>query len=133
MKISLVGRRVLVVEDNEINQEVVCALLEQAGVQCETAENGRIAIDKINAASSGWFEAIFMDIRMPVMDGLEATRQIRSLPREDAKTVPIIALTADAYLDEQERIMECGMTEYLAKPVQPDQLIETLEKVLRNK
>lgn len=74
-----------------------------------------------------------MDIRMPVMDGLEATRQIRSLPREDAKTVPIIALTADAYLDEQERIMECGMTEYLAKPVQPDQLIETLEKVLRNK
>ena len=133
MTISLVGRRVLVVEDNEINQEVVCALLEQAGVQCETAENGRIAIDKINAASSGWFEAIFMDIRMPVMDGLEATRQIRSLPREDAKTVPIIALTADAYLDEQERIMECGMTEYLAKPVQPDQLIETLEKVLRNK
>lgn len=132
-EVSLVGRRVLVVEDNEINQEVVCALLEQAGVQCETAGNGSMAVEKFNAAPHGWYEAIFMDIRMPVMDGLEATRKIRSLPREDGVQIPIIALTADAYLDEQERIMECGMTEYLAKPVQPEQLLATLEKVLQRK
>ena len=129
-EVSLVGKRVLIVEDNEINQEVVCALLGQAGIECEVANNGQEAVEKFSAVGEGWFVAIFMDIRMPVMDGLEATRQIRKLPRNDAVSVPIVALTADAYLDEQERIMGCGMTGYLAKPVQPDQLLKTLKQLL---
>jgi two-component system sensor histidine kinase EvgS len=131
--ISLQGVHVLIAEDNMINQEVARRLLENSGVSCDIAGNGQIALDKFTASDTNKYDAIFMDVRMPVMDGLEATKKIRSLPREDAKTIPIIALTADAYLKDKEHNMAAGMTAYLSKPVQPKELISTLKRVLEEK
>ena len=128
---GLAGRRILVVEDNAINQEVVCELLGAYGILTEVAGNGRAALTIFSERSVGYFNAILMDIRMPVMDGIEATKQLRALARADAKTIPIVALTADAYLDERARILASGMTDYLAKPVQPDQLLAVLQQVLQ--
>jgi CheY-like chemotaxis protein/nitrogen-specific signal transduction histidine kinase len=130
MDVVLQGKRVLVVEDNSINQEVVCHLLEHFGFSCEVANNGQEALDVFKNHRENWFDVILMDIRMPVMDGIEATSQLRKLDRADATIIPIIALTADAYTSERDQIMESGMTEYLAKPVEPQKLIQMLKKVL---
>lgn len=130
MDVVLQGKRVLVVEDNSINQEVVCHLLEHCGFSCEVANNGQEALDVFKNHRENWFDVILMDIRMPVMDGIEATSQLRKLDRADATIIPIIALTADAYTSERDQIMESGMTEYLAKPVEPQKLIQMLKKVL---
>jgi two-component system sensor histidine kinase EvgS len=131
--ISLQGVHVLIAEDNMINQEVARRLLESSGVSCDIAANGQIALDKFTASTENQYDAIFMDVRMPVMDGLEATKKMRALPRADAKTIPIIALTADAYLKDSEHNMAAGMTAYLSKPVQPKELISTLKRVLEEK
>lgn len=119
--------RALVVEDDEINQEIVCFLLQHLGIQYVIAENGKEAVDRFSEQQPGWFQIIFMDLRMPVMNGMEAAAAIRRLPRQDAADVPIVAVTAEAYADIREQLMECGMTEYLAKPIQ----VEDIEKVLR--
>ena len=124
------GRRVLVVEDNEINQEVACQLLVYFGMECEVADNGQMALDVFQSKPEGWYDVILMDIRMPVMDGLEATQRLRALPRQDAPVIPVIALTADAYVDARRQILENGMTEYVAKPVQPAALVHVLAQVL---
>ena len=127
---ALQGCHILLVEDNEINRDVVKAQLQAVGIICEAANNGQEALDNFQASPTGYFDAILMDIRMSVMDGKEATRHLRQLSRSDAPTVPIIALTADAFEDARKEIMQCGMTTYLAKPVYPNELYAVIRNVL---
>lgn len=127
---SLRGARVLLVEDNELNTDVAKLILEQAGCVVTTACNGQDAIEKFSATTPGWFAAILMDVRMPVMDGMQATRKIRALTRPDAANVPIIAMTADAFAEERKRTVEAGMNCHLSKPIDPPLLYETLAKYI---
>ena len=129
----LEGTHVLVAEDMDINAEILMDLLEIEGVTAERAENGQIAVDIFTNAPVDHFDAILMDVRMPVMDGLSATRAIRDLDRPDAKDVPIIAMTANAFDDDVQRSLQAGMTAHLSKPVEPDRLYETLTKLLKKK
>ena len=125
---SLAGRKVLVVEDVPENAEIVQDLLELEDVASDHAENGQVGLDMFSQAPPGTYDVILMDIRMPVMDGLEATRRIRALPREDASQIPIIALTANAFQSDIDAALECGMNELLAKPADADLLYATLKK-----
>ena len=127
---SIDGCRVLIAEDMEINADILMDLLEMEGVESEHAENGQIALDMFNEKPAGYYDAILMDVRMPVMDGLEATHAIRALDREDAKTIPIIAMTANAFDDDVQRSLQSGMTAHLSKPVEPERLYDTLDKLI---
>ena len=127
---NLQGRRILLVEDNALNREIAVELLSWTGVTVETAENGKIAVEKIRSASEGYFHLVFMDIQMPVMDGSEAASAIRALDREDVRTLPIIALTANAFSNDREKAQQCGMNEHLPKPIDLDSLNETLNRWL---
>ena len=129
-KADLEGRRMLLAEDVEINAEIMVMLLEMREVECEIAANGRIALEMFEQSEPGYYDAILMDVRMPEMDGLEATRRIRSLPREDARSIPIIALTANAFDEDVQRSLQAGLNAHLSKPVDPDVLFETLENLL---
>lgn len=116
------GMRVLVAEDNDLNLEIARCMLQDAGVKTAEARNGREAVEKFAASEEGVFDAILMDVMMPVMDGMQAARAIRALPRRDAADVPIIAMTANAFAEDQSRARDCGMTKYLTKPVDPAKL-----------
>lgn len=124
----LAGRRVLLVEDNAINQEIAQTLLEMQGMQVECAQNGRQALEKFRASAPGYYGAVLMDIRMPVMDGLEAARRIRALPRADAESLPVIAMTANAFEVEKENALAAGMSGYLTKPIEPEKLFQALRQ-----
>lgn len=126
----LEGRRVLLAEDVAINAEIVTMLLEAKGVTVDLAENGKAAAERFAEGEEGFYDAVLMDMRMPVMDGLEAARAIRAMDRSDAKTIPIIALTANTFDTDVQRSIEAGMDAHLAKPVDPDLLFETLERML---
>ena len=130
-KANLSGLRILLVEDNEINSYVGKLVLEEAGCIVKTAANGGAAVDIFKASKPFSIDAILMDVRMPVMDGLEATRAIRALKRYDAATVPIIAMTADAFTEESKRTIDAGMNAHLSKPLQPELLYSTLAKYTR--
>ena len=127
---SLSGRHILVVEDLDENAEIVQDLLELEGAESERAENGQIALEMFERSAPGTYDAILMDLRMPVMDGLEATRRIRALPRADAKTIPIIALTANAFESDVRASMDAGMDAHLAKPTDTDCLYSTLKRLI---
>ena len=120
------GKRVLLVEDNAINEEIATIILEQYGIVVDHAENGRIGADKAMTAEAGYYSAVLMDIQMPVMNGYEATRAIRSLPGEYYRTLPIIAMSANAYDEDIRASLDSGMNAHIAKPFQPDDLIKTL-------
>ena len=120
------GRRVLLVEDNSINTEVAVMLLESKGFVVDTAENGLRALELFSKSKEGEYDAILMDIRMPLMDGLTAATNIRHLSNADAKTVPIIAMTANAFDDDIEKSKIAGMNAHLAKPIEPERLYQTL-------
>lgn len=128
-RVSLQGMKVLLVEDNELNMEIVKTILEDEGIHVMTVENGQLAVNIYNNLPDNSFNAILMDIRMPVMDGLTAARTIRELSKTDALTVPIIAMTADAYDEDIRRSTEAGMNAHLTKPIQPEQLFQTLRDV----
>ena len=115
--VDISGMKVLLVEDNEINREIAQYMLEDAGVIVENAKDGRQAVECFQASSCNTFDCILMDVMMPVMDGLEATRMIRGMDRPDAKTVPIIALSANAFAEDAQMAKEAGMNEHLAKPL----------------
>ncbi len=125
----LEGMHVLVADDLEINAEILMDLLDLEGITADYAENGKLALEKFAESGPGTYEAVLMDVRMPVMDGLEATKAIRALEREDAKTVPIVALTANAFDEDVQRSLQAGMTAHLSKPVEPDRLYETLARL----
>ncbi len=121
-------RRILLAEDVSINAEIMMAVLSSRGIVADHAEDGKIAVSLFADHEPGYYDAILMDMRMPEMDGLEATKAIRSLDREDAKNIPIIALTANAFDEDVQRSMQAGMNAHLSKPVEPDLLFEELEK-----
>ena len=129
--VDLKGRRVLLAEDVIVNAEIMMMVLSMREMEVEHAENGRIAVDMFTAHPAGYYDAILMDMRMPEMDGLEATRTIRELDRPDAKTIPIIALTANAFDEDVQRSMQAGLNAHLSKPVEPALLFETLENFIR--
>ena len=120
------GRRVLLAEDNAISTEVAVLLLESKGFQVDTAENGLRALEMFSKTEQGYYSAILMDIRMPLMDGLTAAANIRHLSNADARTIPIIAMTANAFDDDIEKSRASGMNAHLAKPVDPALLYQTL-------
>ncbi len=122
------GHRFLLVEDNELNMEIARSLMELHGMQVDTALNGKIAVDLFRQAPQSHYSAILMDIRMPVLDGLGATRQIRALPRPDALTVPIIAMSANAFEEDKKQALEAGINDYLVKPVEMSDLLAILDK-----
>ena len=123
---ALVGRRVLLAEDIVINAEILTELLETRGVTVEWAGNGQLAVERFTQSPPGAFDAILMDVRMPVMDGLQATEAIRALDRPDSRSVPIIAMTANAFDEDVQRSLQAGMNAHLTKPVEPQRLYETL-------
>ena len=125
------GKRVLLAEDNEMNTEIALILLKENGVEADCARNGKEALEKFEASAPGRYDAILMDIRMPVMDGYEATRKIRALSRPDAASVPIIAMSADAFEEDFRRAKEIGMNGYVTKPIDPGKLFETLRQLLK--
>ena len=128
---DLAGRRVLLAEDVLVNAEIMVMVLMMREVEVEHAENGRIATEMFAAREPGYYDAILMDMRMPEMDGLEATRVIRAMDRPDAKTIPIIALTANAFNEDVQRSMQAGLNAHLSKPVEPEALFEALENLIR--
>ncbi|MBR4537903.1 MAG: amino acid permease [Clostridia bacterium] len=128
---SLSGRHVLLAEDMEINAEIMIDLLDMEGISADHAENGQIAVDLFASHPEKYYDAVLMDVRMPVMDGLEAARALRALDRPDAKTVPIIALTANAFDEDVQRSLQAGMNAHLSKPVEPERLYETLLRLIR--
>ena len=128
--VSLAGIHVLIAEDMEINAEVLGDLLEMEEITSEWAENGRRAVEMFGQSETGHFDAILMDMRMPVMDGLGATVEIRKMDRPDAAAIPIIALTANAFEDDVKQCLSAGMNAHLSKPVDIDQLKETLGRLL---
>ena len=127
----LAGRRVLLCEDHPLNQEIAAALLNERKMNVTLAENGKAGVELFEKSVPGWFDIVLMDIRMPVMDGYEATRAIRALNRPDAKTIPIIAMTADAFTDDIQKCLDAGMNGHIAKPIEPDRLYRVLAKELR--
>ena len=127
---SVAGLHVLIAEDQEMNAEVLADLLEMEEMSSEWAENGHRAVEMFSRGEENHFDAILMDMRMPVMDGLAATRAIRSLDRPDAKTIPIIALTANAFEEDVQQCIQAGMNAHLSKPVDIDALVLTLGKLI---
>lgn len=125
------GRRILLAEDNELNQEIAKTILEMKGFMTEAVENGQQAVDMFMAHPPYYYDAVLMDIRMPVMDGLEATKWIRTSGREDARTIPIIAMTANAFSEDTKKSMASGMNGHLSKPIETEVLFDTLQKCLK--
>ena len=131
-KADLEGRHVLLAEDVQINAEIMMMVLAVRGIDADLAENGRIAVEKFEASEPGHYDAVLMDMRMPEMDGLEATRRIRAMDRADSKEIPIIALTANAFDEDVQRSLQAGLNAHLTKPVQPEALYETLESLIKD-
>ena len=129
---DLTGRRVLLAEDVLVNAEIMMMVLSMREIEVDHAENGRIAVEKFEEHEEGYYDAVLMDMRMPEMDGLEATRKIRALDRSDAKSIPIIALTANAFDEDVQHSMQAGLNAHLSKPVEPEVLFETLEGLLHH-
>ena len=127
---DLKGRRILLAEDVAVNAEIIMMVLTMREIEVDVAENGKIAVEAFSAHAPGHYDAILMDMRMPEMDGLEATRAIRVLPRPDAQTIPIIALTANAFDEDVQRSMQAGLNAHLSKSVEPEQLFATLEGLI---
>ncbi len=124
---SLAGLHFLAAEDNEINAEILLEILDIEDASCEIAENGQMAVERFEQSALGEFDAILMDVQMPIMNGYEATRAIRALPRADASSIPIIAMTANAFAEDEKAALESGMNAHVAKPID----VDLLKKVIR--
>ncbi len=125
---SLAGLHFLAAEDNEINAEILTELLAVEEATCEVVENGQLAVERFAAAPEGEFHAILMDVQMPVMNGYDATRAIRALARPDAGTIPIIAMTANAFAEDERAALDAGMNAHVAKPLD----VQLLKKVIHD-
>ena len=119
---------VLVAEDNEMNWEIANELLSMNGVTCIRAENGKIAVDKFLSSKQGVYDAILMDMQMPIMDGIDATVAIRASKHPQAKEIPIIAMTANAFNEDVKQCLEAGMNEHISKPIEVDKVMVALRK-----
>ncbi len=125
---ALAGKRILLVEDNELNREIAVELLQMQGLLIEEAENGKCAVEMFESSPVGYYSCILMDVQMPIMDGYQATEMIRALERRDGQTVPIIALTANAFASDLGKAHSAGMNDHIAKPINMDHLMETLQR-----
>ena len=123
------GKHVLLSEDNDLNWEIAEELLSEAGFELERAENGQICVEMFEQSPVGFYDVILMDIRMPIMNGYDAAKTIRALDRKDAN-IPIIAMTADAFSDDIQHCLDCGMNEHVAKPIDVDRLSQILKKYI---
>ena len=129
-EILFTDKRLLLVEDNIINMEIANMILSQAGFAVDTAENGKIAVEKISVSEAGYYSVVLMDVQMPVMDGYTATRMIRELDNKELAGIPIIAMTANAFKEDEEAALKAGMQAHIAKPIDVDILMQILTKVL---
>jgi CheY-like chemotaxis protein len=127
---DLAGRRILMAEDVEQNAEILEDLLDLEEMTAEHAENGAVAVRMFSDHPAGYYDAVLMDVRMPEMDGLTATRTIRALDHPDAKEIPIIAMTANVFDEDVERSLQAGMNAHLSKPVEPEHLYDTLARLI---
>ena len=127
---DLNGKHILLAEDVFINAEIMKELLKIKGMITDHAENGKIAVEMFSESQVGYYDAVLMDVRMPEMDGLEATAEIRSLGRPDAEKVPIIAMTANAFDEDVQLSLQVGMNAHLSKPVEAERLYHTLEELI---
>ena len=125
------GKRILLVEDNELNREIAVEIIGSTGITIDTAINGLDAVHKVAQSEEGFYQIILMDIQMPIMDGYEATRQIRSLQRRDIAHMPIIAMTANAFSEDVTNAIKAGMNYHLAKPIDIGALMGILSKYLQ--
>lgn len=114
----------------ELNQEIAVAILSEAGFTVEVAENGQAALDMIKKSAPGYYQAVLMDIQMPVMDGYEATRAIRGLENKELSQIPIIAMSANAFEEDKQEALNCGMNGHIAKPVNIEMLFKVLDDIL---
>lgn len=130
---SIEGVRILVAEDNELNMEIAKFLLENNGAAVTGVWNGQEAVEAFEASKPGDFDIILMDVMMPVLNGLDAARAIRALERSDAKTIPILAMTANAFADDVERSLAAGINEHLSKPIDPDKVVRTIAKYVHKR
>ena len=124
------GKKILLVEDNEMNREIACEILEEYGFVLDTAEDGTIAVEKMEKAEPGQYDLILMDIQMPLMDGYEATRRIRAMTEPAVRDIPIVAMTANAFEEDRKLAFEAGMNEHIAKPIDVPKLLKTLSEIL---
>ncbi len=122
--------RILLAEDNELNQEIAMAILDEAGLTTEVAQNGQIAVDMLKASEPGYYRLILMDVQMPVMDGYAATKLIRELEDPGLAQIPILAMTANAFEEDRQEALKCGMNGHIAKPIDIDELMDTLDQIL---
>lgn len=122
--------RILLAEDNELNQEIAEAILGDAGFEVEIAENGQIAVEMLSRSKHGYYQLVLMDVQMPVMNGYEATREIRALEDRELAGIPILAMTANAFEEDKQAALRCGMDGHIAKPIDIDNLFSTLNKIL---
>ena len=130
---ELKGKRVLLAEDVQINAEIMMMVLSSQEINVDLAENGKIAVELFKSHDEGYYDAILMDMRMPEMDGLEATKTIRAMGKKDSEDIPIIALTANAFDEDVQRSLQAGLNAHLSKPVQPEALYKTLAKYIRKR
>jgi len=131
-KLPLEGLRFLAAEDNEINADILMELMEMEGAKVELAENGKIAIEMFTSADPGYYDIVLTDIQMPVMNGYETAEAIRKLDRQDAKTIPIVAMTANAYADDVQKAFDAGMNAHVAKPIDIKNMEKVIKEVLTN-
>ncbi len=125
------GRSILLVEDNELNQEIAMEILKEAGFEVDVADDGAVAVEKMKAAKPGRYDLILMDIQMPILNGYDATRQIRGLERKEIAGIPIIAMTANAFEEDKQTALEAGMNGHIAKPIDVGMLMAALEEILK--
>ena len=130
VSVNLKGKKILLVEDNELNREIATEILEDAGIVIDTAEDGHIAVEKMQKATVGQYDLILMDIQMPTMNGYDATRAIRALPNAYASGIPIIAMTANAFDEDKQNAIAAGMNGHIAKPIDIPKLLGTLSEIL---
>ena len=128
--IDLSNKHILVCEDHPLNQEIVKELLEQKKAIVNIAEDGQKGVECFTESSVGYYDLILMDVRMPVIDGYRAAKMIRNLPRKDAASVPIIALTADAFTDDIQKSIDAGMNGHIAKPIDPPLLYDKINNAI---
>ena len=130
-KTVLKGKRILLAEDNDLNAEIAEAILERAGLKTERVEDGIQCVNKITKMPAGTYDMILMDIQMPRMDGYKATQEIRCLPDKDKASIPIVAMTANAFEEDKRDALAVGMNGYIAKPIELDKLLSMLVEVIR--
>ncbi len=123
--------RILLAEDVEMNQEIAVAILGDAGFSTEIASNGKIALEMLKNSDPGYYQSVLMDIQMPVMNGYEAAKEIRRLENKELASIPIIAMTANAFEEDKQEALKCGMNGHIAKPIDVKNLFETLGKILQ--